>query len=179
MGIRWWSIKFCLHSFFVGVGKSFVCLHLATPLSGPSGYQKLVPAQSGQVRFASSLRASWLPCSSSTAIPVARFLSTFQSLRRRYSARKAGTFETVVRPAAMRNSTTRTSASSRHLASSVAIGHLPVNSFVICRKTSNNPAKASSSSFLSSLVLKEVLGMTEVALFSSTLPNPTQFLGWV
>ena len=94
-----------------------MCVHLATPFSGPSGYQKPTPAQSGHFCFSSAVCAGTTTPPGSDrldAISAARALSTFQRRRRRCSARKAGTFETVVRAAAIRNSEMSTSASSSH-----------------------------------------------------------------
>jgi hypothetical protein len=56
-------------------------------------------------------------------------LSFFQSRRLRCSARKAGTDETVVRPAAIRSSVMRTSNNSTHFEASAGLIPLPVNCF--------------------------------------------------
>ena len=147
-----------------GMDCSFRCVHLATPRSSPCGYQKLVPAQSGHARRSSSLSVVCVPSAASeVAISVACCLSTFQSLRRRCSVRNAGTFETVVRPAAILSSI---ESNSNKGSQACAEDVLPVSSLSTPR---SDLAKASSSEIFS-IVLKEVLGASKVVVFSTDKP---------
>src|SRR3712207_6621006 len=123
-----------------------------------------VPKQSGHFEVSTFVVGTELFCSAASA-SICCF-SFFQRRRRRCSARKAGTLETVVRPAAIFSSVIRTSASSSHFIASLADGSLPVISFVAFFSETLNLAKASSSVF-SVLVLKEVLEVPEVSLFST------------
>src|SRR5215213_4621955 len=147
---------------------SALCSQRATPFSKPSGYHIPAPKQSGH--WEASTLGTAADCSLALSSSICRF-SFFQRRRRRCSARNAGTFDTIVRPAAIFNSVTSTSASSPQRATSACDGSLPVISVAAFFNAALSSAKASSSSF-SVLVLKEVLSGGLSPFESARLGSP-------